>query len=128
MFNFAYTLNVSALLEVTDEFSTYSDVDRSFPDRTDSEAPTSGLALSVVQGTYRLEVKHPLTGVSGRTNCIPYHASESHVEAELEALAPVQALGGVTVTRNGDPLSYRWNYGYIYRLVFRREFSRFNKR
>ena len=113
-----YTLNVSALLEVTDEFSTYSDVDRSFPDRTDSEAPTSGLALSVVQGTYRLEVKHPLTGVSGRTNCIPYHASESHVEAELEALAPVQALGGVTVTRNGDPLSYRWNYGYIYRLVF----------
>ena len=61
---------------------------------------------------------NPKSGDTDVTGCIPYHAPASVVEAELDGLEAVSDLGGVAVTRAGDPYSGRWNYGYIYKIVF----------
>ena len=47
-----------------------------------------------------------------RTRCLPYHAPSAVVEAALAELEAVRLLGGATVTRDGDPTSPRWGFGY----------------
>jgi len=93
-----------------------------------------------VNGTYRLAVQVPATSAVAssayyaassssssagsmevpwdETVCLPYHASAAEVEAALEALPVVQALGGVTLTRDGNAEDPRWGFGYAYRVVF----------
>jgi len=95
--------------------------------------PTGGLPKRHygVNGTYRLAVRIPATSAAAsstvsshteepwdETVCLPYHASADEVEAALESLPVVQALGGLTITRDGHEGDPRWGFGYAYRVVF----------
>ena len=52
--------------------------------------------------------------VSFTTSCISYGASVVEVAAALDALDPVDDLGGSTIVRQGNGLSSTYNYGFGY--------------
>eukprot|EP00752_Nemacystus_decipiens_P010621 g9459.t1 len=53
-------------------------------------------------------------GVSFVTSCISYGASAVEVAAALDALDPIDDLGGSTVVRQGDGLTPAYSYGFVY--------------
>ena len=52
--------------------------------------------------------------VSFTTSCISYGASAVEVAAALDALDPVDDLGGSAVVRQGDGSTPAFDYGFVY--------------
>lgn len=63
-------------------------------------------------GHFKLSVTRD--GVSFITSCISYGASAAEVAAALDALDPVDDLGGSAVVRKGDGSSSAYSYGFVY--------------
>lgn len=63
-------------------------------------------------GHFKLSVTRD--GVNFITSCISYGASAVEVVAALDALDPVDDLGGSAVVRKGDGSSPAYNYGFSY--------------
>lgn len=63
-------------------------------------------------GHFKLRVDRD--GVDFNTSCISYGASAGAVAAALNALDPVDDLGGSSVARQGDGSSPAYDYGFVY--------------
>lgn len=51
------------------------------------------------------------------TSCLSYGAPATAVAAALDAVDPIDDLGGSTVVREGDRALSEYNYGFVYYIV-----------
>ncbi|CBJ49166.1 hypothetical protein Esi_0207_0025 [Ectocarpus siliculosus] len=67
------------------------------------------------EGHFKLSITRD--GAGYNTSCLFYGASATAVAAALDALDPIDDLGGSTVVREGDGASPEYNYGFVYHIV-----------